>query len=186
MILNTNLNLKSEKDRIKTFKNWSSKRFTNIGWLAAAGFYYFDYEDVVRCAFCNITLRNWREEDDPYDEHNRWAPSCPYLNGISPDIRLKSEYERLKTFETWPVDFPDDLSLSSAGFYYTGRGDAVKCIFCKIQIEDWKENDNPLDDHRKWAPYCPYLRGFDVENIDLNPENPTIIPNNNSYDVCGM
>lgn len=187
MVLNLEeLNLQSERDRMKTFKNWTSKHFTNTAWLAAAGFYYFGYKDAVRCAFCNIVLRSWIENEDPYDEHLRWAPSCPYLVGISPDIRLKSEYERIKTFETWPVHFPNVFSFAAAGFYYTGERDRVRCIFCKIEIEEWDENDNPLDDHRKWAPYCPYLRGLDVGNIDLFPENPTIIPNNDiGYDVCG-
>ena len=179
------MNLKSERDRLKTFKTWSSDSFTNTAWLAAAGFFYFGYKDMVRCAFCNLQLSYWEEDDDPFEEHKKWAFSCPYVNNISPSIELKCEYERLKTFQNWPLPCPNEFCLASAGFYYTGHGDKVKCIFCKIEIENWRENDNPLNDHEKWAPYCPYIRGFYVGNVDLNPENPTIIPHNTSYDTCG-
>lgn len=73
-----------------------------------------------------------------------------------PDMRL--EEERLKTFEKWPVMFLPPKVLASNGFYYLGRGDEVRCAFCKVEIMRWVEGDDPAKDHQRWAPQCPFLR----------------------------
>ena len=52
----------------------------------------------------------------------------------SPDIDddiYKLETERLRTFEAWPVSFIRPADLANAGFVYTGRGDCVRCVFCR-------------------------------------------------------
>lgn len=35
-------------------------------------------EDAVRCFACDVGLRRWDPEDDPWIEHCRWFPQCPY------------------------------------------------------------------------------------------------------------
>lgn len=47
-------------------------------------FYLFTFvfagvDDAVRCFFCDGGLRNWTPSDDPWVEHARWFPRCPYL-----------------------------------------------------------------------------------------------------------
>ena len=49
---------------------------------------------------------------------------------INDDI-YKYESERLKTFEAWTVSFIRPADLANAGFVYTGRGDCVRCVFCR-------------------------------------------------------
>ncbi|XP_068617288.1 death-associated inhibitor of apoptosis 1-like isoform X2 [Battus philenor] len=68
------------------------------------------------------------------------------------------EEERLKTFDKWPVDFISPDQLARNGFYYLGRGDEVRCAFCKVEIMRWVEGDDPAKDHQRWAPQCPFLR----------------------------
>lgn len=67
--------------------------------------------------------------------------------------------ERLKTFVDWPVPFLSPEILAANGFYYLGRGDEVRCAFCKVEIMGWVEGDDPVKDHHKWAPKCPFLAG---------------------------
>ncbi|XP_045769791.1 death-associated inhibitor of apoptosis 1-like isoform X1 [Maniola jurtina] len=74
----------------------------------------------------------------------------------APDMRR--EEERLKTFDKWPVTFLSPQLLARNGFYYLGRGDEVRCAFCKVEIMKWVEGDDPAKDHQRWAPQCTFLR----------------------------
>jgi len=47
--------------------------------LAKAGFYYFDVGDVVRCVFCQISLKMWEPGDVPMNEHRKHSPNCPFV-----------------------------------------------------------------------------------------------------------
>ncbi|XP_049872548.1 death-associated inhibitor of apoptosis 1 isoform X2 [Pectinophora gossypiella] len=71
---------------------------------------------------------------------------------------MRREEERLKSFEKWPVTFLSPELLARNGFYYLGRGDEVRCAFCKVEIMRWVEGDDPSSDHQRWAPQCPFLR----------------------------
>ena len=53
-----NLNLKSEVGRRKTFKYWRVP-FMDVNKLAAAGFFFVNRGDVVRCAFFGVQVDQW-------------------------------------------------------------------------------------------------------------------------------
>ena len=74
-------NVKSEAIRRKTFHNWPVK-LIDKNHLAAAGFYYTNWKDVVCCTFCGVQLRQWKQEYDPFKEHQRWSPSCGFIKGL--------------------------------------------------------------------------------------------------------
>lgn len=73
-------------------------------------------------------------------------------------VDMRKEDERIKTFEKWPVSFLSGDELARNGFYYLGRGDEVRCAFCKVEIMKWVEGDDPAKDHQRWAPQCPFVR----------------------------
>jgi hypothetical protein len=75
------LNLKSEADRRKTFKTWCVP-FIDATQLAAAGFYFPKWSDVVCSAFCEVQLGSWEVGDDAFKEHQRWSPSCSFVKGL--------------------------------------------------------------------------------------------------------
>ena len=68
-----------------------------------------------------------RLSDDPTNRPTANSPLSPDVN----DDIYKIEAERLKTFETWPISFIRPADLANAGFVYTGRGDCVRCVFCR-------------------------------------------------------
>lgn len=35
--------------------------------------------DSVVCFCCNLGLRSWTDDDDPWIEHARWSPRCTYV-----------------------------------------------------------------------------------------------------------
>lgn len=40
---------------------------------------FLGMDDQVRCFTCDGGLRSWDPEDDPWIEHCRWFPACPFL-----------------------------------------------------------------------------------------------------------
>ncbi|KAL3883085.1 hypothetical protein ACJMK2_029378 [Sinanodonta woodiana] len=42
----------------------------------------YSLQDVVRCFACNGGLKNWDPEDDPWIEHARWFPQCPFVKRV--------------------------------------------------------------------------------------------------------
>ena len=76
-----NLNMKKEADRRETFQTWSVD-FIDRNHLAAIGFYFTEFRDVVRCAFCAVEAGHWVDGDDPVRTHKRLSPSCGFLRGL--------------------------------------------------------------------------------------------------------
>jgi len=72
---------KNEAARRETFENWPIK-FLNTNDIAAAGFYYTHYKDVVCCAYCHVRLGQWERGDTALYEHRRLSPTCPFINGF--------------------------------------------------------------------------------------------------------
>lgn len=95
---------------------------------------------------------------DKTDNHETIFTPEPLEEDTPCDYRR--EDVRLKTFENnWPVSFLSPEVLAKNGFYYLGRGDEVRCAFCKVEIMKWAEGDDPGSDHQRWAPQCPFLKG---------------------------
>ncbi|CAH0720023.1 unnamed protein product, partial [Brenthis ino] len=114
--------------------------------------------------------------DKPDNRERDVFTFCP----DAPDMRR--EDERLKTFEKWPVSFLSPDSLAKNGFYYLGRGDEVRCAFCKVEIMKWVEGDDPAKDHQRWAPQCPFLRRQTGSgNVPMDSTTPTA-----GHDECGV
>ncbi|KAJ6642032.1 Death-associated inhibitor of apoptosis 1 [Pseudolycoriella hygida] len=69
------------------------------------------------------------------------------------------EAARFRSFEDWPKTMkqkPQDLS--DAGFFYTQKGDRVKCFSCGGGLRDWDEYDVPWEQHALWFSKCEYLK----------------------------
>jgi len=75
------LNMKSEADRRRTYEKWQVS-FMDKNHLSAAGFYFTNRNDVVRCAFCGVEVGRWEVGDDAFRDHQRWSPSCGFIKGL--------------------------------------------------------------------------------------------------------
>jgi E3 ubiquitin-protein ligase XIAP/baculoviral IAP repeat-containing protein 7/8 len=51
--------------------------------LAKAGFFYFNKEEEVQCAFCLGIVKEWQSTDDPFLVHQSKFPLCPFISGLS-------------------------------------------------------------------------------------------------------
>ncbi|XP_028156769.1 death-associated inhibitor of apoptosis 1-like isoform X1 [Ostrinia furnacalis] len=97
------------------------------------------------------------------------------------DADLRHEDERLKTFDKWPLTFLSPDQLARNGFYYLGRGDEVRCAFCKVEIMRWEVGDDPAIDHKRWSPSCPLVRKQSASSNGTVDSAPT-----SGRDECGV
>jgi hypothetical protein len=119
----------------------------------------------------------------------------------TPQLNMKSEADRRRTYERWPVSFMDKDHMSAAGFYFTNRGDVVCCAFCGVEVGRWEEGDDAFRDHQRWSPSCGFIKGLIVGNIPVDsdgqpgtssslslPSSSSLLSSqetSRSYDVCG-
>ncbi|XP_046545605.1 LOW QUALITY PROTEIN: baculoviral IAP repeat-containing protein 7-like [Haliotis rubra] len=68
-----------EASRVSSFRNWPSGKEQTPEMLAKAGFFYAGFGDSVKCFFCDGGLAHLGAGDDPWAEHARWFPRCPYV-----------------------------------------------------------------------------------------------------------
>uniref|UniRef100_A0A8C4QH26 RING-type E3 ubiquitin transferase n=1 Tax=Eptatretus burgeri TaxID=7764 RepID=A0A8C4QH26_EPTBU len=162
-----NTGMCSEEARLKTFVSWPRQGKPTIEELATAGLYYVGTDDRTQCFVCKGILRAWNPSDCPIDEHRRCFPSCRFVRGldvgniplVSPHAPDKQQFDvRLATFVSWSKKANISASsLASAGFYYTGVADNVKCFFCDGGLRNWEIGDDPWHEHTKWFPRCGFV-----------------------------
>ncbi|NWS76704.1 XIAP ligase, partial [Crotophaga sulcirostris] len=171
----------SEETRLKSFHDWPLDGHLTPKELANAGFYYTGVGDQVACFCCGGKLKKWEPSDRAWSEHKRHFPKCFFVlgrdvgnvpsesvhddlgrsglnNAEHPRNPSMAKYgRRLQTFLTWiyPVD---KERLAEAGFYSIGNGDHVVCFHCGGGLQEWKENEDPWDQHAKWFPGCRFVR----------------------------
>ncbi|XP_043080366.1 baculoviral IAP repeat-containing protein 7 isoform X2 [Puntigrus tetrazona] len=129
--------MRSEEERLKTFRNWPTDAPVSPSELARAGFHYLGYGDTVRCFCCDGVLRHWAHGDTPRGEHERHFPACGLMLGRdvgnvplrsdSVDGQLLSQLQRLTVDEqvlsgqaVYPEMESEDSRLSTYRGWPTG------------------------------------------------------------------
>ncbi|MBZ3869926.1 Baculoviral IAP repeat-containing protein 3 [Sciurus carolinensis] len=157
--------MNTEKARLLTYQTWPLT-FLSPTDLAKAGFYYIGPGDRVACFACGGKLSNWEPKDDAMSEHLRHFPNCPFVENQFQDtsrytvsnLSMQTHAARFKTFFNWPSSvLVHPEQLASAGFYYVGHSDDVKCFCCDGGLRCWELGDDPWVEHAKWFPRCEYL-----------------------------
>uniref|UniRef100_A0A182QR76 RING-type domain-containing protein n=1 Tax=Anopheles farauti TaxID=69004 RepID=A0A182QR76_9DIPT len=118
--------------------------------------------------------------DQPDNKHKDEDVACQ----MSPEY-FHIEENRLRTFAQWPVTFIRANVLARYGFYYVGTDDTVKCYFCRVEIGLWEPQDDVIQEHLRWSPYCPLLKKRPTNNVPLAANYLDAVPEP-SFDVCGI
>ncbi|XP_041968992.1 baculoviral IAP repeat-containing protein 6 isoform X2 [Aricia agestis] len=76
----------SEAERKETFKRWPHMdyKWALPARMAQAGFYHQPSpsgDDRAMCFTCMVCLVCWEKSDDPWVEHERHSPNCPFVRG---------------------------------------------------------------------------------------------------------
>ncbi|XP_058066267.1 death-associated inhibitor of apoptosis 1-like [Anopheles bellator] len=112
-------------------------------------------------------------------QHNDWlADSQRSFHQRLAHPNYAIDANRLSSFKCWPKSIRQKpQQLSDAGFFYTGSGDCVVCFSCGGGLNDWKQDDEPWDEHAIHYRYCKYvelIKGRDFwktcKRISDNPE----------------
>eukprot|EP00095_Tigriopus_kingsejongensis_P011629 maker-scaffold738_size104417-snap-gene-0.15 protein:Tk11629 transcript:maker-scaffold738_size104417-snap-gene-0.15-mRNA-1 annotation:"low quality protein: apoptosis 2 inhibitor-like" len=61
------------------FYGWPKHMSQSAESMIEAGFSYLGRSDHVRCSHCLIGLKHWDPKDEPWVEHARWSPKCPFV-----------------------------------------------------------------------------------------------------------
>ncbi|CAF3739783.1 unnamed protein product, partial [Rotaria sordida] len=70
--------------RQATFGTWTANESSpSIDDLVKAGFFYTGVKNIVTCFYCNGSLQNWGNKDNPLIEHIKWFPNCAYAKQLS-------------------------------------------------------------------------------------------------------
>lgn len=71
--------LNTTQSRCRTYTRWPKDLGVSIDALAEAGFFSTGLADWVQCFHCGGGLHSWRQGDDPWTEHSRFYPYCPFV-----------------------------------------------------------------------------------------------------------
>lgn len=98
--------------RMRSFIRWPCSDIQKPEVLAAAGFFYLDVMDQVRCFHCNGGLRSWQQEDDAWFEHAKWFPSCEFVSLVKGKAYVSDVQRKLKpTLQQAMTSNPVKLAL---------------------------------------------------------------------------
>lgn len=71
----------TEIARLRTFEHtWPRALKQKPEQLADAGFFYTGLGDMTKCFYCDGGLKDWEDDDDPWQQHARWFDRCPYVH----------------------------------------------------------------------------------------------------------
>jgi hypothetical protein len=77
--------------------------------------------------------------------------------------------QRAQTFTSWPFETE---ALARSGFLAAEPIGAVKCFNCKLQIDGFTPEDDPLEMHLRFSPRCLYAQNVKgTAELELKPEN---------------
>ena len=101
---------------------------------------------------------------------------------------MRSQSDRLASFnQNFPRLRATPEQFASAGFFYLGKRDCVKCWYCNGGLQFWEYNDDPWTEHAKWYPSCDFLlqeKGFNFV-MSVTERSPNLPLQKNSTRSAG-
>ncbi|XP_059612083.1 baculoviral IAP repeat-containing protein 6 [Phlebotomus argentipes] len=116
----------SEAARRQTFEQWPHMdyKWALPDQMAQAGFYHQPGEsgdDRAMCFTCSVCLVCWEKTDEPWSEHERHSPTCPFVKG---------EYTQNVPLS---VTYATSPAITTNGFSIVSRGDD-RNIICTGEV----------------------------------------------------
>lgn len=103
--------MNKESERTKTYTDWPIP-YIRPEDMARAGFVYLKQGDRVQCAFCYGIVAEWEPNDNPFQDHFKHFPRCPFVRGAKcNNISIEDE---LRGFPATPLQ-PPQRSVDECG-----------------------------------------------------------------------
>ncbi|PWN40331.1 BIR-domain-containing protein [Ceraceosorus guamensis] len=138
-------------------------------------------EMMADCPFAKIVL-SAREADKG---NKLWRESEENVE-LLPSSNEMYEARKATFGDAWPHDGkrgwkPTSAKLAKAGFHFTpapdeeDEADRATCIYCDRALGGWEKADDPIEEHRRREPECPYftatLLPVDTSEVDVATES---------------
>lgn len=116
------------ENRLLTFSEWPTSMKQKPRDLADAGFFYTGKGDQTICFHCGGGLKNWEENDDPWEQHALWFSKCNYL-------LLKKSPEFVKTVFSKKTEQTKDEVAEA-------KKELPKSVDVPVKQDETKESDS--------------------------------------------
>ncbi|CAL1531180.1 unnamed protein product [Lymnaea stagnalis] len=106
----------------------------------------------------NVASQERDESDDDTDNQEVSSPVFKVTSHPSYPAYVVHQ-KRLESFDN--SELPSFLRpghLATAGFFYAGYSDCVRCFQCGLGLRSWKHGDDIYVEHEKHRPNCQYLQ----------------------------
>lgn len=77
-----------ETARLRSFQEWPRNLKQRPEQLAEAGFFYCGVGDRVRCFSCGGGLKDWDNNDEPWEQHALWLSHCRFVKLIKGQLYI--------------------------------------------------------------------------------------------------
>uniref|UniRef100_A0A5F5PKA3 NLR family apoptosis inhibitory protein n=1 Tax=Equus caballus TaxID=9796 RepID=A0A5F5PKA3_HORSE len=152
---------REEEARLKSFKDWPFyAQATAPRELSAAGFVFTGSRDAAQCFSCGGCLGNWEDGDDPWKEHAKWFPKCEFLQSKKSSEEIAQYIQSYEGFVGVTGEHFLNSWVKRVVPMVSGVKDVVQCFSCGVCLENWKEGDDPVEDHTKYSPNCQFLQNM--------------------------
>lgn len=86
----------TKESRLRSFKEWPKSMRQNPDELSEAGFFYTGKGDQTVCFSCGGGLKDWDQNDDPWEQHAKWFSKCSFVIMVKghefiEEVAMKSE-----------------------------------------------------------------------------------------------
>ncbi|XP_023169809.1 death-associated inhibitor of apoptosis 1 [Drosophila hydei] len=77
-----------ESARLRSYEDWPRNMKQKPQQLAEAGFFYTGVGDRVRCFSCGGGLKDWDDNDEPWEQHALWLGQCRFVKLIKGQLYI--------------------------------------------------------------------------------------------------
>ncbi|XP_004519914.1 death-associated inhibitor of apoptosis 1 isoform X2 [Ceratitis capitata] len=105
-----------EAARLRSFEAWPRNMKQRPKDLADAGYFYTGIGDRVKCFSCGCGLKDWDDDDEPWEQHAMWFPKCRYLNLLKGQSYIDSVAAKYKANNSKSADSVSATEAESAQY----------------------------------------------------------------------
>uniref|UniRef100_A0A1I8P7I0 RING-type domain-containing protein n=1 Tax=Stomoxys calcitrans TaxID=35570 RepID=A0A1I8P7I0_STOCA len=85
-----------ETARLRSFAEWPRNMKQRPEQLAEAGFFYTGVGDRVKCFSCGGGLKDWDDDDEPWEQHALWMRKCRFVKLMKGESFIEAIVNKFK------------------------------------------------------------------------------------------
>lgn len=142
------------EQRLATYENWPKSLKQKPPNLASSGFFYMGVGDKTLCFYCGGGLRDWDEEDDPWEQHALWFPKCNYLLLKKTQTFVDAVQRKHRNATSKPEDKDEQQTLASSSSS-SACGEAKDCKKNEaVKAATTEDKEKQLDESPTLCKIC--------------------------------